>query len=132
MANIELPKDAEGREIPLDTKVLYMSDGTLVDVDEFNFSTGYTVPEHKWTVKLMNCAVFFTARMFLNPPEPPDSWEKLEEDLDRCIEADSLCAYEPSEECSTCILPRDSQCNCDSFALKAIKERIRKLRGEDK
>lgn len=60
----------------------------------------------------------------------PDSWEKLEEDLDRCIKADSLCAYSPSEECSTCVLPRDSQCNCDSFALKAIKERIRKLRGE--
>lgn len=61
---------------------------------------------------------------------PPDSWEKLEEDLDRCIKADSLCAYNPSEECSTCILPRDSQCNCDSLALTAIKERIRKLRGE--
>lgn len=27
MANIELPKDAEGREIPLDTQVLYDSDG---------------------------------------------------------------------------------------------------------
>lgn len=25
--SIELPKDAEGREIPLDTKVLYDSDG---------------------------------------------------------------------------------------------------------
>lgn len=61
----------------------------------------------------------------------PDSWEKLEEDLDRCIKADSLCAYNPSEECSTCILPRDGQCNCDSLALTAIKERIRKLRGED-
>lgn len=61
---------------------------------------------------------------------PPDSWEKLEEDLDRCIKADSLCAYSPSEECTTCILPRDSQCHCDSFALKAIKERIRKLRDD--
>lgn len=60
----------------------------------------------------------------------PDSWEKLEEDLDRCIKADSLCAYSPSEECSTCVLPRDSQCRCDSWALEAIKERIRKLRGE--
>lgn len=60
----------------------------------------------------------------------PDSWEKLEEDLDRCIKADSLCAYNPSQECSACILPRDSQCHCDSLALKEIKERIRKLRGE--
>lgn len=60
---------------------------------------------------------------------PPDSWEKLEDDLGRCIEADSLCAYSPSEECSACILPRDSQCHCDSLALKAIKERISKLRS---
>lgn len=64
--------------------------------------------------------------------KPPDSWEKLEKDLDRCIKADSLCAYRQSEECSTCILPRDSQCHCDSLALEAIKERIRKLRGEVK
>lgn len=28
MANIELPKDADGREIPLDTKVLYFKDGS--------------------------------------------------------------------------------------------------------
>lgn len=27
MANIELPKDAEGREIPLDTEILYNEDG---------------------------------------------------------------------------------------------------------
>jgi hypothetical protein len=38
---IELPRDANGHVIPLDTKVLYRKDGTLVDVDEFNFSTGY-------------------------------------------------------------------------------------------
>lgn len=47
--NIELPKDAEGREIPLDTKVLYRKDGTLVDVSEFNFSTGYSDHKYKWT-----------------------------------------------------------------------------------
>lgn len=93
--SVELPKDAEGREIPLDTKVLYRKDGTLVDVDEFNFSTGYSNPKHKWTVKLMNCAVFFTTKMFLNPPEPPDSWEKLEEDLSEAGDAryQEACAY---------------------------------------
>lgn len=29
MANIELPKDAEGREISLDTKTLYDDNGAL-------------------------------------------------------------------------------------------------------
>lgn len=128
---IELPKDAEGREIPLDTKVLYNEDGKCFKVNRFTYSVEQTMPGLKWGVVFMDCQYDYCSSFYLTPPETPDSWEKLEEDLDRCIKADSLCAYGPSEECSTCILPRDSQCNCDSLALTAIKERIRKLRGED-
>lgn len=127
---IQLPKDAEGREIPLDTKVLYGSGGTARNIVYWVYTVDSDL-EKEWG----NCwrAVTDAGRkldpglMYLTEP---DSWEKLEEDLDRCIKADSLCAYSPSEECPTCVLPRGSQCNCDSFALKAIKERIRKLRGE--
>lgn len=139
--SVELPKDAEGREIPLDTKVLYRKDGTLVDVDEFNFSTGYSDPEHKWTVRLMNCAVFFTTKMFLNPPEPPDSWEKLEEDLGRAIDApkpynyDSMtCGYfdNAGSSCQECKKKNGfDSFNCNKVAWKDILSRIRKLRGED-
>lgn len=128
---IELPKDAEGREIPLDTKVLYNEDGKCFKVNRFTYSVVQTMPGLKWGVVFMDCQYDYCSSFYLTPPETPDSWEKLEGDLDRCIKADSLCAYSPSEECSTCILPRDSQCNCDSLALTAIKERIRKLRGED-
>lgn len=131
MANIELPKDAEGREIPLDTKVLYNEDGKCFKVNRFTYSVVQTMPGLKWGIVFMDCQYDYCSSFYLTPPETPDSWEKLEEDLDRCIKADGLCAYNPSEECSTCILPRDSQCNCDSLALTAIKERIRKLRGED-
>lgn len=38
MANIELPKDAEGRDIPLDTKVLYDADGNQYKVSRFTYS----------------------------------------------------------------------------------------------
>ena len=131
--SVELPKDAEGREIPLDTEVLYMSDGTSVDVDEFNFSTGYSAPEHKWTVKLMNYAVFFTTRMFLNPPEPPDGWEKLEEDLDSCSASTRYapCAYfsKTTDSCEKC--PADPSKECLVQMVKHIALRIHKLRGED-
>lgn len=128
--SVELPKDAEGREIPLDTKVLYGDGGTARNIVYWVFTTDSDL-EKKWR----NCWRAVTDAGRKLDPElmyltQPDSWEKLEEDLDRCIKADSLCAYSPSEECSTCVLPRDSQCNCDSFALEAIKERIRKLRGE--
>lgn len=127
MANIELPKDAEGREIPLDVDALYSKDGIRTPI----FAWKYLHPrKRKWTVQFLfddaDC-IYYPEDYYLTPP---DTWEKLEEDLDRCIKADSLCAYSPSEECSTCVLPRDSQCHCDSFALEAIKERIRKLRGE--
>lgn len=131
--SVELPKDAEGREIPLDTKVLYRKDGTLVDVAEFNFSTGYSDPEHKWTVKLMNCAVFFTTKMFLNPPEPPDSWSKLEEDLDGCIEKDEVCCYyNKNKDCRSCPISGNNPNGCISEVFKDVKKRIRNLRGEDK
>lgn len=126
--SVELPKDAEGREIPFDTKVLYTGDGRLFIVEKVErvlligswCYRGYVGDkEHRYSA--MASCFHLT---------PPDSWEKLEEDLGRCIKADSLCAYSPSEECSTCVLPRDSQCHCDSLALEAIKERIRELRGE--
>lgn len=124
---IELPRDAKGREIPLDVDALYDKNGNRVEVFRWNYVRGR---DNNWT---FNRLLEFVA-VPLYPQDyfltPPDSWEKLEEDLDRCIKADSLCAYSPSEECSTCILPRDSQCHCDSLALEAIKERIRELRGE--
>lgn len=124
---IELPRDAKGREIPLDVDALYDKNGNRVEVFRWNYVRG---GDNNWTFNRL--LEFVTVP--LHPQDyfltPPDSWEKLEEDLDRCIKADSLCAYSPSEECSTCVLPRDSQCHCDSLALEAIKERIRELRGE--
>lgn len=128
--SVEMPKDARGREIPLDTKVLYGNGGAARNIVYWVFTTDSDL-EKEWR----NCWRAVTDAGRKLDPElmyltEPDSWEKLEEDLDRCIKADSLCAYSPSEECSTCVLPRGSQCNCDSLALKEIKERIRKLRGE--
>ena len=128
--SVELPNDAEGREIPLDTVALYDDSGNVHSVRRFIYTTDSDLSDkwiNSWIAVVDDYKVAKLEQMHLTPP---DSWSKLEEDLDRCIKADSLCAYRQSEECSTCILPRDSQCNCDSFALEAIKERIHKLRGE--
>lgn len=106
--NIELPKDAEGREIPLDTEVLYTCDGSKYKVAKWEF---YPNKDTSWLVCLdANTEVFrVPGYMYLTPS---DSWEKLEEDLDRCIEADCV--------------------SLDvSLVLEDIKQRIRKLRGED-
>lgn len=128
MANIELPKDAEGREIPLDVEFLYNANGESAKPYSFTFRStdGFC-----WEMRLVGSPnlVYDPKSFYLNQP---DSWKKLEEDLDRCIETDSLCAYSPTKECSACILPRDSQYHCDSLALKSIKERISKLRSESR
>jgi len=125
--NIELPKDAEGREIPLDTKVLYDKEGNKREVSSYAF-----VPNTAfWAVEFepINSSYYATEDFKLTPP---DSWEKLEEDLDRCIKGDSLCPYySPSGKCSTCIFDSKSPCHCDSLALKDIKKRIRKLREDE-
>lgn len=82
MTNIELPKDAEGRDIPLDIKVLYDKDNTKLTVRSFDFkSYGYN---NGWTVF---CALGpnFMAQPYGSRElhlHRPDSWEKLLDDLD--------------------------------------------------
>lgn len=114
MANIELPKDAEGREIPLGTKVLYEKEGDelrvkRVEFDVFDGSWCFAVKKDSLTL----ATIYRRPQdVYLVKPAPPDSWEKLEEDLDRCIEADCVSLGV-------------------SLVLEDIKQRIRKLMGED-
>lgn len=63
---------------------------------------------------------------------PPDSWEKLEEDLDRGADALNYeaCAYFGKSECdcSSCIADKGE--TCERVVMRDIADRIRKLRGE--
>lgn len=81
--SIELPKDAEGREIPLDTKVLYDLCGTKVSVKEFLFRTLVESQKTEWTIEAQ-----YEGNLYYNSFRPkdmhitqPDSWKKLLEDL---------------------------------------------------
>lgn len=134
--SVELPKDAEGREIPLDTKVLYNDDGECFEVNRFTYSVVQTMPGLKWGVVFMNCRYDYCDSFYLTPPEPPDSWEKLEEDLDRAAKAKSFraCRYANDEmrPCNECrFLNKKGLRFCDGKALAEILDRIHKLRGED-
>lgn len=63
---------------------------------------------------------------------PPDSWEKLEEDLDRGARASDyeVCAYFRKSKCgcSSCIA--DESRSCEQVFMRDVASRIRKLRGE--
>lgn len=130
---IELPKDAEGREIPLDTVVLFNRHGEAYNIVRWTFTTDFDLADgwsNKWRA--------ITDRGFAIDPElvylitPCDSLEKLEDDLDRvasCGENSTpVCAY-TRQPCAVCKF--HSSENCTSAMCADIVSRIRKLRGEE-
>lgn len=129
---IQLPKDAEGREIPLDTKVLYGSGGTARNIVYWVYTVDSDL-EKEWG----NCWRAVTDAGRKLDPElmyltEPDSWEKLEEDFDRCIEESNSCWYfSPGGGCFKCARPDSDTCGCTASVFKDIKRRIRRLRGEN-
>ena len=125
--SVELPKDAEGREIPLDTNVLYDKDGNEMEVSRYQYypkvGPGY------WNLRSVRNKYYRTDEVYLTPP---DSWSKLEEDLDRGAGASEYeaCAYFRKSpcECSSCIA--DESISCERVLMRDVASRIRKLRGE--
>lgn len=67
---------------------------------------------------------------------PPDSWEKLEEDLSRAARNDAVvasCRYFAADRCADCRMHDGFTCGTRKTerAFADVLERIRKLRGED-
>lgn len=108
MANIELPEDAEGHEIPLDTMTLYDEDGNEYEVHYYTYSVRQTIPQRKWQVVMMDCIAHDVSNLY---PTPPDSREKLEEDLSRASEhrfTTSYCRYfNTTDRCVNCPIHND-------------------------
>lgn len=132
--NIELPKDAEGREIPLDTKVLYDLCGTKVSVKEFLSRTLVESQKTEWTIEAE-----YEGNLYYNSFKPknmhitqPDTWERLLEDLGRGADALNYeaCAYfgKSACDCSSCIADKGE--TCERVVMRDIADRIHKLRGE--
>lgn len=132
---IQLPKDAEGREIPLDAKVLYGSGGTARNIVYWVYTVDSDL-EKEWG----NCWRAVTDAGRKLDPElmyltPPDSWEKLEEDLGRAAERKDItsqCRYfNTTNRCANCPISKVGGCtHKDELAFEDILNRIRKLRGE--
>nr|DAG05761.1 MAG TPA: hypothetical protein [Siphoviridae sp. ctjbm8] len=130
--SIELPRDAEGREIPLDTVVLFSRSGEAHNIVRWVYTTDFET----WTESNMWRAIAENHRA-LDPElvylTPPDSWEKLEEDLSEAGDAryQEACAYfrrdKDEDGCTSCPGGEDG---CGRIAMRDILTRIRKLRGD--
>ena len=125
---VELPKDAEGREIPLDTVVLYDKDGKRREVDWYTFYPD----KDRWDVVLADSSAHFSPNNL--SLTQPDSWEKLENDLGKIANnpGEVVCAYFDRErkDCDGCKL-ESCECACSYAFLRYVIERIRKLSGDD-
>lgn len=134
---IMLPRDAEGREIPLDVEFLYSAIGEQVKPYSFTFRRydGFC-----WEMRLVG-----TSNLVYDPKSfyltQPDTWEKLLEDLDNAVKGgdNAECLYSRRES-----VKADSQCygcklynsdygssECEYLAYGDIADRIRNLRGEN-
>lgn len=127
---VELPKDAEGREIPLDTALLYGKvSGEEYEVVCFNFRPSM----RQWRVELKrrdDLGIYATESFTLSPP---DTWEKLLDDLYRGANELNYeaCAYfgKSACDCSSCIADKGK--TCERVAMRDIADRIHKLMSED-
>lgn len=130
---IQLPRDAEGREIPLDTEVLFDKDGNEIEVSCYRYypkvGPGY------WNIRSVRNKYYRQDEVHLNPP---DSWEKLEEDIRRIGTDDCtwFCGYaneNPVENAcpDSCKFFKGDEITCRKKLADDILSRIRKLRGED-
>ena len=135
-SQINLPRDTEGREIPLDTTVLYDKNGKEVVVSRYQYypRVGYGY----WNIKSVRNEYYRVDEVYLTPP---DSWEKLLDDIERAIHtpdpdtyASITCGYFDSAnmDCAECERKHDiCRETCNDAAWLDIAARIDKLRMED-
>lgn len=133
-AQITLPRDAEGREISLDTKTLYDVNGKALDVLRWVFLP-YADEGIRWRFE---CREFSKGCL----PEnfyltPPDSWEQLLKDLDRAADTTGIircaCSYltgDVDTECGDCKSYKEGRW-CTQTMTADVARRIGALRKEN-
>ena len=128
--NVELPRDAKGREIPLDAQELYACDGSVRRVVKWIFDMNKYVG---WTAVVKANESEVNIRPEFLYLTKPDAWGKLLEDLVRgAARSDyATCGYFDTAVtgCSAC--PVGKSKNCVQALMRDIASRVRSLRGED-
>lgn len=124
---IELPKDAEGKAIPLDTQMLYRENGEQVSVYRFLFYP--RTNRSFWIVEITGRETFNPRDLYLNKP---DTLKQLAADLD-CVATHPTgcaCAYlnRVQSDCEGCKFKNEDSC-IHQFVLDVTK-RVHRLAGD--
>lgn len=125
---IELPRDANGQIIPLDTTRMYRDDNNQFHVTDFF----YEAKPDKWFARSGSECVE-VSRLHLNTYEK-DSLEKLAADIDRTLNHPRglVCAYanRKMHECNGCKL--SGHLSCLKAFTSDMSSRVHRLAGDAK
>lgn len=136
MTEVQLPKDHEGREIPLDTLVLYDAKGVEMHVSSYRYQCDVLGLSTGWNVISEDAS----GQCWQHPADSlylsrPDSLEKLADDLDRVANCQNgtVCTYldRGRRDCEGCELEH-RDCSCVEAFLRDVSARVRRLSGENK
>ena len=126
---IELPKDASGACIRLNTTTMYREDGAQFHVSDLFFEA----KPYKWFAR-NGSECIEVGKLYLEVKKE-DSLSQLADDLERIADhpGEVICAYfnRESGDCEGCKF-ENCTCHCTYAFLKDVVERIRNLDGDDK
>lgn len=109
---IDLPRDVEGREIPIDTKTLYGKDGEELGVRHFEFNP----ISGEWIIAALK--------------DGPSNWRAVENN-DAFLSMECAHMNQAGDMCGHCKFHNPLVRNRSNQMVEDIASRIRKLRGED-
>lgn len=121
---VPTPVDADGEVVPLNTKKLYTDDGEMIRVNSISFD-GYS-----WDVRNSGSGVLYPINMLHRTKR--DSWEKLEEDVQKVTEIGDICRYydKVDESCDECPAG-DIPDLCSAIVLRDVLRRSKALAERD-
>lgn len=129
--DVPTPVDADGNVVPLTTKVMYGDDGRELEIIFFKFNTDNRATRWWAFCKNKDGDRGYAAVSSVHLRRP-DSWKKLEEDVQKAVETDDICGYfdktdKPCNGCPAC----GSQGVCSVNVLRDALRRAKALADRD-
>ena len=130
---VPAPVDADGTVVPLDTKVMYTHMGKKIELSEFNLFHSVLRGGFVWrAIHHVGNSVEDLKLDFLHLRRP-DSWERLEEDVEQFEDGGTACEYFGSEltSCNECKSPCSIGANCRDGVARDVLRRAKALAERD-
>lgn len=127
---VPAPVDADGEVVPLTTEVMYDEVGREVQVNHFRLAGHNSGDRLKWRVREMSGAVLDLGYLHL---ARPDSWERLEEDVESMLR-NGTCAYfgrSGRESCEGCQAFAIDNLSCSHGIVRDVLRRAKALAERD-